>query len=214
MSGHFLRERLPAPRAFYETTLGGKLSCPNRKHWAVGRCPFHPSKTGRSFSVNLQSGGFFCHGCDAHGGDIVQFVRLRDKCSFKEAAQQLGVWDEVLSEDNRRSRAREVRRLEQIRHEREEYERREKSLRMEVRDALHLLERIERESVERLRAFDLDSTEAEREWAIMALAHELARQDEAAYFLLSFGPEHLRREYVDNPFARPRLERLQLTGCA
>jgi DNA primase len=45
--------------------------------------------------VNLASGAFHGFGCDAHGGDLIAFVRLRDRLSFKDAAQRLGAWDEV-----------------------------------------------------------------------------------------------------------------------
>jgi CHC2 zinc finger len=91
---HFQADRLPPARSFYELELG-RISRPNHKGWAMGRCPFHESKAGKYFSVNLDSGGFHCFGCDAKGGDIVSFLRLRDGLSFKEACQQLGAWDDA-----------------------------------------------------------------------------------------------------------------------
>ena len=89
---HFRRDKLPPARSFYEFELG-KLTRPNRKGWAQTRCPFHESKSGKSFSVNLDSGGFHCFGCDAKGGDLVSFLRLQG-LSFKEACARLGAWDE------------------------------------------------------------------------------------------------------------------------
>lgn len=92
MKVFFRKDRLPPARVFYERELGS-LSRPNRKGWALGRCPFHKSTSGRSFSVNVDSGEFRCFGCDAHGGDVLSFLRQRDGLSFKDAAQRLGAWD-------------------------------------------------------------------------------------------------------------------------
>jgi hypothetical protein len=90
---HFRKDRLPTARSFYEFELG-KLTRPNHKGWALARCPFHESKSGKSFSVNLESGGFHCFGCDAKGGDVIAFIRLRDGLTFREACERLGAWDE------------------------------------------------------------------------------------------------------------------------
>jgi CHC2 zinc finger len=90
---HFRKDRLPPARSFYEVELG-KVGRPNRKGWAQARCPFHSSKSGLSFSVNLDSGGFYCFSCDAKGGDVIAFIRLRDGVTFKEACARLGCWDE------------------------------------------------------------------------------------------------------------------------
>lgn len=43
-------------------------------------------------SVNVSSGAFHCWGCDDRG---VDFLRLRDGLSFKEACQQLSCWSGV-----------------------------------------------------------------------------------------------------------------------
>jgi hypothetical protein len=84
------KSQLPVPRPFYESELG-QLSRENRRGWAQGRCPFHESKSGKSFSVNLASGGFYCHGCQAAGGDIVDFLRLRHNFTFPDAKRHLGI---------------------------------------------------------------------------------------------------------------------------
>jgi hypothetical protein len=89
----FRKELLPQARAFYEPEIG-RLSRPNSKGWSLGNCPFHKSKSQKSFGVSLDSGAFFCHGCHAKGGDIVSFLRQRDGLSFKEACQRLGCWAE------------------------------------------------------------------------------------------------------------------------
>ena len=89
----FRRELLPNPRQFYEREIG-KLTRPNSKGWCLGRCPFHESKSGKSFAVNVNSGGFTCFGCGSHGGDVIAFVRLSDRCDFRSACQRLGAWDQ------------------------------------------------------------------------------------------------------------------------
>lgn len=91
--GRYRRGLVPPPQTFYENELG-ELRRPSRD-WAKPKdgCPFHPSKSKQSFAVNLVSGAYHCFGCGASGGDIVDFVRLRDKCDFRTAAQTLGAWD-------------------------------------------------------------------------------------------------------------------------
>lgn len=89
-TSHFDKSQLPAARSFYEAELGA-LGRENNRGWCMGRCPFHESKSGKSFSVNLRSGGFFCFGCDAKGGDPLDFVRLRHNFSFRDAKRHLGI---------------------------------------------------------------------------------------------------------------------------
>jgi len=88
----FRPELLPAPRQFYETE-GVKPGRPNHKGWCPGRCPFHNSKSGKSFAVHID-GAFVCRGCGVRGHDVIAFLRLRYGLSFKEACQQLGAWHE------------------------------------------------------------------------------------------------------------------------
>jgi hypothetical protein len=86
------RSRLPPPDVFFRQNVdkyqraGGK---------ARGRCPFHkpsnPRSFSRPFSINLSSGLWHCFVCEA-GGDVIDFVRLRDGCNFVNAAKKLGVW--------------------------------------------------------------------------------------------------------------------------
>jgi DNA primase len=57
----------------------------------VGLCPLHP-ETHPSFYVNATKNVFYCHGCGC-GGDLIRFVQLSLKLSFREALaylQQLG----------------------------------------------------------------------------------------------------------------------------
>jgi hypothetical protein len=87
------KELLPLPSSFYPPELG-KLTRPNRKGYALGRCPFHKSKSGKSFAVNLEHGGFYCFGCGVHG-DMVSFVRQRYKLSFNDARKVLGAGEDA-----------------------------------------------------------------------------------------------------------------------
>ncbi len=58
-----------------------------------GLCPFHQEKT-PSFSVNEESGSFYCFGCHA-GGDVFEFSMRINGYDFKEAlehfADELGI---------------------------------------------------------------------------------------------------------------------------
>ena len=83
---------LPSPRTFYEAAIG-RLTLPNSKGWAAGNCPFHPSKSKKSFGVNVHSGAFCCHGC-GRKGDLVGFVMQLHNLDFKRACERLGCWQE------------------------------------------------------------------------------------------------------------------------
>jgi hypothetical protein len=95
-TSYFRKENLPSAKTFFERELG-RLSRPNRRGWTQARCPDpgHQSKSGRSFAVNIDTGGFFCFGCGKRGGGLIDFVMQRDHCSFKTACQELGVWREA-----------------------------------------------------------------------------------------------------------------------
>src|SRR5690348_11693029 len=86
----FERAALPPPQPFYEKELG-KLRRASRD-WARTSCPFHGGSNKTAFSVNVQTGGFYCFNCGVKGGDVVDFVMLRDNLDFKRAAQSLGAW--------------------------------------------------------------------------------------------------------------------------
>lgn len=139
---HFDRSSLPVARSFYEGE-GFRLGRANSQGWAraQGQPPCHQSRSGKSFSVNLNHGGFACHGCGAKG-DMLKFVMLRDSCSFKAACQTLGCWRKGLTfaeqtEILRRQQERAWHRAHEA--EQKEAERRE---RLQLRDELHTTVRI------------------------------------------------------------------------
>src|SRR5713226_3430378 len=64
-----------------------------RRHWTgcrvaareefVGRCPLHRD-TRPSFYVNARKNLFYCHGCQC-GGDLIRFVELSERLTFRES---------------------------------------------------------------------------------------------------------------------------------
>lgn len=50
------------------------------------RCPFHNERTA---SMKIYAQSFYCFGCGA-GGDVIDFVRLYERCDFKTAFRMLG----------------------------------------------------------------------------------------------------------------------------
>ncbi|WP_218814171.1 CHC2 zinc finger domain-containing protein [Rickettsiella endosymbiont of Dermanyssus gallinae] len=84
----FDRNLLPNPRVYYAGVL--KKFHP-RKEQATALCPFHSDKS-PSFSVNLQTGTFFCFSCGSRGGNVLDFhIRLRG-IEFIDAVTELGAW--------------------------------------------------------------------------------------------------------------------------
>lgn len=174
---HFRRDKLPTARSFYEFELG-KLTRPNHKGWALGRCPFHQSQSGKSFSVNLDSGAFHCFGCNVHGGDLVSFLRLRDGLSFKQACQQLGAWDEACQPV-------QVRRVPLVRYLVFEFiidgTRYSVAMEDEPRNYAALVRNFYREAGEQLTALGLDKSEGDEGktyWARLALGMDELREME------------------------------------
>jgi len=55
----------------------------------VGLCPFH-EETRPSFYVNTRKDVFYCHGC-GRGGDLIRFVQLSRRLSFRQSLTYLDV---------------------------------------------------------------------------------------------------------------------------
>ena len=62
--------------------------------WKNAVCPFHQD-THPSLRVRIDTGGFRCMACGAHGGDVLSFHMQRYNLGFVEAAKQLGAWRSV-----------------------------------------------------------------------------------------------------------------------
>jgi len=179
----FRPELLPLPRIFYQSEIAS-LTRPNRKGWALGNCPFHKSKSRRSFGANLDSGAFFCHGCHAKG-DIISFVMQRDGLDFKNACKSFGAWE---SDDERKCVIKE-RRGPVIPYLLFEFEVEGIQYHIEIKDEpkteLQQLRRFVSEAADRLREIhngDAEKFEGEEEaqWAILAYTWELIQIEVSA----------------------------------
>jgi len=62
--------------------------------WKNAVCPFHQD-THPSLRVRIDTGGFRCMACGAHGGDVLSFHMQRYGLGFIAAAKQLGAWRSV-----------------------------------------------------------------------------------------------------------------------
>ena len=80
-------ERFPGTVAYYQRHYPDEISA--SKGWVTVICPFHNDKN-PSLSINLDSGGFYCHACRASGGNVIEFHRKLKGISFTEAAKDLG----------------------------------------------------------------------------------------------------------------------------
>lgn len=176
---HFDRALLPPPRAFYEREFG-LLARVNRRGWSQARCPWHKSRGGRSLSVNLVHGGFYCFGCDHKGGDIIAFVRQKYGLSFTAALAHLGVERGTIP-NKARPRVRErwlvmdfV--VDGIMHQ--------AAVRDEPETMLQLYRRIHAGAADGLSELhrgdpEREEGETELQWEILALSWELIRLEEA-----------------------------------
>ena len=84
----FNRDLLPNPSQYFRKQ-GLKLS--GGGEWKSALCPFH-SDTKPSLRIRLDSGGFKCMACGAHGGDVLAFHMKLHNMNFISAAKALGAW--------------------------------------------------------------------------------------------------------------------------
>ena len=193
-------------RTFYEAE-GFRLIHASRKGWVMVKCCFHESRSKRSLSVNLSHGGFHCFGCGV-SGDLIAFVRLRDRCNFKAACQRLGIWDDQpSSEGSRRECERGRREQERLKEAAEALRRQQKALRIASRDELHLNHRLSRETGEHLTKLGIESTSpsAQNCWHILSMLLPEIRKETATYTLMSFGSRADTARYTLNEGARSEM---------
>jgi len=180
----FQRELLPSPKSFYEREIG-PLTRADRKGWAKGRCPFHNSKSGKSFSANVENGAFYCHGCGAKGGDVLAFIRLRDHLDFKTAAKSLGTWRDVSATERIQLDAAKAQR-DREREKAEAAKAAARCKRLELRDQIHVAHRNWQEACARLSEIKRGSPpvfdgEVESCWSVLSLAFRDFHETESAY---------------------------------
>lgn len=169
--GQFRRECLPPPRAFYQREFGSGLG-KERRNWAQTKCCFHDGKSKTSLSLNMDGGGFKCFSCGAHGGDLVAFVCLRYRVDFQRAAELLGAWDGTGSMSKSELRRQYAARAQQQAGAEVEV-RRQHQERIAARDWLHLLERVYKQTNNRLSQLhkgdaERYSSDEETLWGILA----------------------------------------------
>jgi hypothetical protein len=201
----FDRSALPPAETFYRHEFD-RLPRPSRG-WVQVRCVFHDDRR-PSLSLNLHDGHFLCHGCGVKGGDVISFLMQRDGLSFRRACERLRAWTDGSAESQRdleRSR-RERKRLQSAA---ETIEAEAKRLRLESRDYLHALDRIERDISNRMW-----HDPQEIYWEILSLLPDEKRRTLAAYYLLAFGSAADRARYVlDESTRESMLDTLLLDGC-
>jgi hypothetical protein len=199
-SGHFDRALLPPPRSFYQRELV-KLSRSSRG-WAKARCCFHDDRN-PSLSVNLSTSGFLCFSCGARGGDLIDFVRLRDGVGFLAAARSLGALrPETLSPRERRDLSRRRLEKEELDNAAENFAKAERDLRLFSRDRIHALKRIQRDAQEQLGDRGTSTLEIEGCWAALEATLPQLREAVAAYALLSNSTTGERVDFVLHPGQR------------
>ena len=86
---NFIRSNLQRP-AIYFKEQGLRLT--GGGEWKDALCPFHDDHN-PSLRVRLDTGGFKCMACGAHGGDVLSFHMQRYGLGFKQAAKDLGAWE-------------------------------------------------------------------------------------------------------------------------
>lgn len=181
--GRFRPEWLPNPRAFAEKELG-RLSKPYRG-WVKANCCFHASKSKTSFSLNLQTGGWICWGCDLRG-DMVKFVRLRYHLDFIGAAKYLQAWDGDVTREH--IATIDAARLELHREQEAKAAKiaEARGRRIQARGWLHALEAHYRSESARLSELHgAESAAAETAWENLAMLHVEIAEADAEYCELS-----------------------------
>ena len=88
-AGHFEREALPEPIAYY-TEQAGLTFKERRGRWRTARCDFHGGSD--SLRINVETGAFCCMACGASGGDALAYHMRLHGMGFIEAARALGAW--------------------------------------------------------------------------------------------------------------------------
>ncbi len=131
---NFDRVLVPDIRSFLDRELGPLR--PVGRGRLAGRCPFHISKSGLSFTVDPARGLWYCFGCQC-GGDLIKFVMRRDGCTFKAACQTLGCWRGNTTAEDRTAVVRRSQELAWNRARAAEQQEAARRERLRLRDELH-----------------------------------------------------------------------------
>jgi len=199
----FQRDQLPSPTVFYAAQFSRMRK--TRRGWVLVNCCFHHPDRHPSLALNVQSGGFCCFSCGAKGGNVLDFVMLRDGVDFKTAARQLGAWQGgAESQSHRQERERRERRSKRLSAASIRLERAERECRFSIRAEIQELERLQMEARTRLTA-PAANTKAEFCWHVLSWTTDELRRALATYYLLAFGAAKARAEFVIFPEKRAAL---------
>src|SRR3954452_11733878 len=80
-----LKQRLPLLEYLQRHNWTGRPSGASQEF--VGVCPLH-RESRPSFYINACKNVFYCHGC-GRGGDLIRFVELSLKLSFRQSVEYL-----------------------------------------------------------------------------------------------------------------------------
>jgi hypothetical protein len=200
---NFRRDLLPPAAPFYRANVAKFRATGDR---ATGLCPFHKDSN-PSLSLDLRRGLFHCFTCGTSGGGIIDFVMVRDSCSFKSACKTLGCWRDI-NESERQQLASEATTRSRERDRAAQVKEAERELRLGYRNTIHALERIVRETRTRMLTQDPSTSIKERaeEWDhcghLLDMATDELREAVAAYYLLSFATLGERADFVLHPEER------------
>lgn len=185
----------------------GKVFC--------GRCPWHSSKSGKSFQVSPDRGAWRCWSCNI-GGDVFAFARRYYNFSFTDAvlhlAQRAGI--DVTQAPSRELEARVAQQTELARIN-QELRTAEKSELQRLASELSDGRRLYRVAAERLMEIEDGAPirfndEEETCWEAMRVAGEEVRDADAAYAIVAFGPQAQREAWLQSPDRREEMIRAAL----
>jgi DNA primase len=74
------------PEQYYQRYLKNTIRTSSK--WVAIRCPFHDDRK-PSLGINTESGGFFCHACEAKGKNIIHFEMRRYGLDYPAAREKL-----------------------------------------------------------------------------------------------------------------------------
>ena len=96
IQGRFNKSFLPMTIKVLDLLGIKKTGKANRGGYWVLKCPFHNHGKESHPSLNLHqvTGHYRCHACGKKGGDILDFYMEMTSKNFKEAAIELGAWEE------------------------------------------------------------------------------------------------------------------------
>jgi hypothetical protein len=182
-----------------------------------GRCPWHASKSGRSFQIRPEEQTWRCWGCNV-GGDVFAFVRRFFNLNFSDAAiflaRRVGI--DLAKAPSRELTQRVAMQVERDRLAREQREA-ERGEVLRLGAVLAGARRLYRVASSRLLEIENGSKvrfddEPEVCWESMRLANDEAREADVGYTLVAFGTPAQRKDWLQSPSKREAMIREALAS--